>query len=100
MLMNVVTQCCYAGAYDHVSRIGVLELEKPKGFRFGVGQFLMLNIPWIGKITYEGKTLKLRFLSFSLAYFNWHAVQITSGPKENVRKETSQYSFTHHTLYS
>ena len=35
--------------YDAASRTGVVELEKPKGFRFEAGQYLLLNLPSVGE---------------------------------------------------
>ena len=45
---KVLVKC--AGAYDDVSRVAIVEMEKPKGFRYEPGQHVMLNLPWIGKI--------------------------------------------------
>ena len=45
---KVLLKC--AGAYDDVSRVAIVEMEKPKGFRYEPGQHVMLNLPWIGKI--------------------------------------------------
>ena len=52
-----------AGPYDDVSRVTVIETEKPKQFDFLPGQFVMLNFQKIG-------------------YFGWHRCYISSGPKE------------------
>lgn len=38
-----------AGRYDDQSRTGMVELEKPAGFKFEPGQYVLLNLPWIGK---------------------------------------------------
>ena len=43
---KVLLKC--AGAYDDVSRVAIVEMNKPKGFRFEPGQHMMLNLPWIG----------------------------------------------------
>lgn len=40
-----------AGRYDDQSRTGIIELEKPKWFKFEPGQFILLNLPWIGNCT-------------------------------------------------
>lgn len=38
-----------AGRYDSVSRTAIVELEKPKQFEYEPGQYLLLNLPKIGK---------------------------------------------------
>ena len=43
---KVLLKC--AGAYDDVSRVAIVEMNKPKGFQFEPGQHVMLNLPWIG----------------------------------------------------
>jgi len=40
-----------AGRYDDQSRTAIIELEKPARFKFEPGQFIMLNLPWIGEWT-------------------------------------------------
>eukprot|EP00731_Ephydatia_muelleri_P027882 Em0019g755a len=52
-----------AGPYDDISRVTVIETEKPKQFDFIPGQFVMLNFQKID-------------------YFGWHRCYISSGPKE------------------
>lgn len=39
-----------AGRYDDQSRTAIIELEKPKRFKFEPGQFILLNLPWIGML--------------------------------------------------
>lgn len=58
---KVLLKC--AGAYDDVSRVAIVEMNKPKGFRFEPGQHMILNLPWIGTYihamlthTFEGPT--------------------------------------------
>lgn len=38
-----------AGPYDDISRVAIVEMDKPSGFKFEVGQYIMLRIPWIGE---------------------------------------------------
>lgn len=38
-----------AGRYDDASRTALVELEVPKGFKYEPGQYILLNLPWIGK---------------------------------------------------
>ena len=45
---NKVTVKC-AGRYDDQSRTALVELEVPKGFKYEPGQYILLNLPWIGK---------------------------------------------------
>ncbi len=40
----------HPGPYDDVSRVGVVELEKPKGFQYEAGQYMVINLPWIGEL--------------------------------------------------
>jgi len=40
---KVLLKC--AGAYDDVSRVAIVEMNKPKGFRFEPGQHMILNLP-------------------------------------------------------
>lgn len=52
-----------AGLYDDTSRVCIMEMQRPKGFRFEAGQFVLLNVSSVG-------------------YFNWEPCYISSGPKE------------------
>lgn len=38
-----------AGRYDSVSRTAIIELDKPRHFEYHPGQYLLLNLPKIGK---------------------------------------------------
>ena len=44
---KVAVKC--AGRYDDASRTALVELEVPKGFKYEPGQYILLNLPWIGK---------------------------------------------------
>ena len=46
-----------AGRYDDASRTALVELEVPKGFKYEPGQYILLNLPWIGKKS-EAMTIK------------------------------------------
>ena len=39
-----------AGRYDSVSRTAIVELEKPANFEYEPGQYVLLNLPNIGKL--------------------------------------------------
>lgn len=52
---KVLLKC--AGAYDDVSRVAIVEMNKPKGFRFEPGQHMILNLPWIGTYIHAMLTL-------------------------------------------
>ena len=39
-----------AGRYDDQSRTAIIELEKPSRFKFEPGQFILVNLPWIGAL--------------------------------------------------
>lgn len=98
-----------AGAYDDVSRVAIVEVDKPSGFKFEVGQYIMLRLPRVGEcrvLNYHASAcgctrsaclsiLLLFFLITATAavllstflasgYFNWHPCHISSGPKEDV----------------
>ena len=38
-----------AASYSSGSSVAVVEMERPRGFRFQPGQYILLNIPWIGE---------------------------------------------------
>ena len=38
-----------ASPYDDVSRVAIVEMDKPSGFKFEVGQYILLRMPWIGE---------------------------------------------------
>lgn len=44
---QVAVKC--AGRYDDQSRTAIVELEVPKGFKYEPGQYILLNLPWIGR---------------------------------------------------
>ena len=44
---RVAVKC--AGRYDDQSRTALVELDVPKGFKYEPGQYILLNLPWIGK---------------------------------------------------
>ena len=44
---KVAVKC--AGRYDDQSRTALVELEVPKGFKYEPGQYILLNLPWIGR---------------------------------------------------
>ena len=44
---RVAVKC--AGRYDDQSRTAIVELEVPKGFKYEPGQYILLNLPWIGR---------------------------------------------------
>ena len=44
---KVAVKC--AGRYDDQSRTALVELEVPKGFKYEPGQYILLNLPWIGQ---------------------------------------------------
>ena len=46
-----------AGRYDDQSRTAIIELEKPKRFKFEPGQFILLNLPWIGMLLLNSCTI-------------------------------------------
>ncbi len=39
-----------AGRYDDQSRTAIIELERPPKFKFEPGQYMLLNLPWIGTV--------------------------------------------------
>lgn len=44
---KVAVKC--AGRYDDQSRTAIVELEVPKRFKHEPGQYILLNLPWIGR---------------------------------------------------
>ena len=38
-----------AGRYDSVSRTAIVELDKPRNINYEPGQYILLNLPRIGK---------------------------------------------------
>ena len=45
---RVAVKC--AGRYDDQSRTALVELDVPKGFKYEPGQYILLNLPWIGTL--------------------------------------------------
>ena len=39
-----------AKRYDENATVGVVEVDKPKWFKYNPGQYLLLNAPWIGEL--------------------------------------------------
>ena len=55
-----------AAAYDDVSRVAIIETDKPKGFKFEAGQYVLLRMPWIGecsRLRLNGVIVQSNFLS-------------------------------------
>lgn len=79
-----VTVTC-AAHYDELSRVGKVEVIKPKYFHFTPGQYVLLKIPWIGE-NYKlfAVSLNTNNQLFFTGPFSWHVATISCSPKENV----------------
>ncbi len=53
-----------AGRYDDQSRTAIIELERPPKFKFEPGQYMLLNLPWIGTVYTPMSTTLSPFLPF------------------------------------
>ena len=97
---KVLLKC--AGAYDDVSRVAIVEMEKPKGFRYEPGQHVMLNLPWIGKIyvyihTYIHTYKKQYIQQYIHTYIHTH---IHTYIHTYIKQYIQQYIHTHSILHS
>lgn len=49
VIKRLVVNIKSAGRYDSVSRTAIIELDTPKHFQYEPGQYILLNVPRIGK---------------------------------------------------
>ncbi len=49
VVKRVSTNVISAGRYDSVSRTAIIEIDKPKHFEYQPGQYILFNLPTVGK---------------------------------------------------
>lgn len=79
-----------AAPYDEMSRTTKIEVKKPKHYKFIPGQYLLINIPQIGKFLY---LLCIEVSIILVGYFNWQPCKIASTNKEKVSQSLTESIF-------